>query len=169
MITDTSERVQQAVVEGYKLLATVVEAKKVLLLAKQSEDAVREGKTSRDLQKAKANAEEAKVGALDRVETAHKQATKKAEDILERATVRYHESLATVNQDKIKGEEDADQVCADIIKEAQQKRDLAMAEVKAVVYRAGREISALEATIRQHTKTVKDSLGIDLSTILGVR
>ena len=160
----TSEKVHQAVANGYQLLAQLNEKREELKKAKASEDTARAASPVEELTATvAATRDSAKEGAKAAYEAAIAEASlnrDKAEGtyrkMMEHAQTQKHDTDATADAAY---EKDAGSLL--------REHEMVMVEAKAGVHTASREVVAQEDIIRQNRKVVRDTLGIDLGNLIG--
>lgn len=169
MVTQTNEaRYRQALDRTMELAANLSLAHEHLNLAKQAEDAVRGGKTAKALVRAQERAQETKRNTIGAARGTRNEAFERAAQVLEDAKLACAKAQKGANDAETVALQSAEANYGETIKVAQETNDSVMGEAQVAVHRAGREIVAIQDTIRQHNKVVRESLGIDLSSIVKV-
>lgn len=158
-----SERVQQAVTRGYELLAELNQAKAALRDAKQEEDAVRLASPVEAAKRAAAASRDDLVAAANRV---RENTINKAAEALEAARAKHGRAVEEAEETYQRDEAATLAAYQYAVREAEDVQEVRMTEVQAAVHRAGREVAAIETTISQNIRVVKDSLGINLANLI---
>lgn len=157
------DRVHQAVNRGYELVAERMVAIAAVQSAKQDEDRVRLDTTVDVVTKQAAAERDAEIR---QVEDDYRATLAPVEAEWKRAQQEYNAILTERNQIKAEGIQAANTQYASITEAAKQEQKMQMATARATVYRAEREVGAIQATIDQHKRQVQESIGIDLSPLV---
>jgi len=158
----TRERVEQAVGRGFDLLAQLTAAKGQVLLMKRDEDGVR---LSNPVDAIEAEALKEKEAAIKSADAICKEAVATAENPFEAARATRDQIVREAQAIFNKLKEESEAAYQRAVANARKEQAMKMAEVHAGVYRAEKEVAAIEATIEQNRRQVKESLGIDLAQL----
>ena len=160
----TRERVEQAVMRQFSLLAECEEAREV---SRQASGNRNQAKNSGTVEAAEKKASKVRDSANDKAEGVYAEVVIAAAKPLSMARQEYEEL-----EQKAKGVLDtvatkAENTWQTAMDKAQHEYDMTLASAEAEVHRAKNEVAALEDTITQHAAVVKTSLNIDLNALTG--
>lgn len=159
----TRQRVVQAVDRGYELKEELEKATAAWRSAQVDQGTVR---VDTKFEKAEEKAGTTKETALKAIDKIHETALGKANVPFNEAKNTYDVAMATAQLKMDEATLKAEQVYAEAVGAAQHAKDMEEATAQSAVHRAKEEVDAMQDTIQQNSRQVKEALGINLSDLV---
>lgn len=160
-----AERIQQAVMNGYKLLAELHDLEELHDLAKSDVSVVVQSSPVGQERAAAANLRDS---ATSKARSHKDQSVKSASELLEDAKQTHAKSLRKIEEELYKETQVAESTFQATVNDSEESQALNLAAAQTVLYKAAQEVSAQGGTISQNTKNVRDQLGINLANLINL-
>ena len=158
----TRERVQQAVMRQFELLAERETAQGVVSAATAKHNTL---KNSPAVETVRTRASSVKDKAEKVAQTEYDQQVEAGSKPLAAAQTKFDSLEGQARETRQNTFNDAERKFQTKVDAAQKEYELEMAATEAGVYRAKKEVTAIENTMSQHSEVIKQQLGIDLNTL----